>query len=214
MSTATIEAYPLSWPTGQIRTPSAARKTARFGVESEGRRRPLTLAAARGRLKEELRLIRATDIVVSTNIPIRKDGLPWARVSEPEDPGVAVYFRLKGSAHVLATDKWDTVAGNLGAVAAHIDALRGQARWGVGDLQQAFAGYRALPAMDAKKPWWQVLGFAEMPQDIITVRSKWMELARRHHPDRGGNPNQAAEINAAWNEASEALGYGQGETST
>ena len=207
--TSALESFPLAWPTGRTRTPEKQRKRARFGTGAV--RQQLTIAAALGRLKDELRLVRATDVVISTNIPVRKDGLPYSRVAEPDDPGVAVYFRLAGAAHVLATDKWDRVADNIGAIAAHIDAMRGQSRWGVGDIQQAFAGYRALPAMNAKQPWWEILGFREQPDPEVvpveTIRSKWMALARRHHPDRGGNPNQAAEINAAWDEAAREYGY-------
>lgn len=196
-----ITNFPLAWPVGRPRTRN--RRRALFGTRGEGiGKRAITISAALDRLRDQVALLGAKDLVVSTNIPTRQDGLPFARARVPDDPGVAVYFRLKTGPHCLACDQWDTVAGNIAAIAAHIDAIRGQARWGVGDLAQAFAGYRALAAADAKKPWWVVLGLKDNdPRDRI--RARFRELAQRHHPDRGGNPNQMAEITAAYNEAME-----------
>jgi DnaJ-domain-containing protein 1 len=34
-----------------------------------------------------------------------------------------------------------------------------------------------------------------------TIRAAYRELAIVHHPDRGGNPQQMAELNRAWQEA-------------
>jgi len=36
------------------------------------------------------------------------------------------------------------VSDNIAAIAAHIEALRAQERYGVGTIEQAFAGYSAL----------------------------------------------------------------------
>lgn len=157
-----VDAYPLKWPIGKLRTRSPQR--AKFGVRSTvgdsslTTKRPLSTYAAFGRLRQEAAALRAQGLVVSTNLPIRKDGLPLSSAREPDDRGVAVYFMLEGRAHCLACDKWDRVADNLAAIAAHIYAVRGQARWGVGDLAQAFAGHRALSAVGAKQAWWTQLG--------------------------------------------------------
>jgi hypothetical protein len=112
------------------------------------------------------------------------------------DHGAAVYFRVKGEPRVLACDRWDKVAHNFVALARHVEAIRGQLRWGVGSLEQAFGGYKALPAMGATKPWWQILGVSE-GASIGQIDDARRELLRKHHPDVGGNSNQAAEINAA-----------------
>ena len=194
------DAYPLQWPVGRPRT--RGRRSTRFGVRGEGLgHRTITIAAALSRLKNQADMLGASDLVVSTNIPTRQDGLPFARARPPDDPGVAVYLRIRKEPHCLACDKWDTVAGNIAAIAAHINAIRGQARWGVGDLAQAFAGYKALPAAGAVKPWWQQLGFREPPESYDEVKSRWLDMIERHHPDHGGSANQAAEINAAHQQA-------------
>jgi hypothetical protein len=197
-----VESYPLSWPVGRPRTAHPAR--ARFHRYSDGglaRKAQITLYQGVSMVREELKRLGATDVVISTNVKTRRDGLPYSGAREPNDHGVAVYFRLADRVHCLACDRWDRVPDNLSAVAHHVEAVRGQSRWGVGDVAQAFAGYRALPAADAKKTWWALLGFHEPPAQLETARTKWRERIAEAHPDRGGNANQAAEINAAMTEA-------------
>ena len=86
----------------------------------------------------------------------------------PDDPGVAVYFQLHDKERVLACDKWDTVADNIAAIAAHIDGIRRQDRYGVGTIDQAFAGYSALHWKKRKSntgdaPRWRPLTMAVLP---------------------------------------------------
>jgi hypothetical protein len=205
------EAYPLSWPAGWPRRAADASERAKFNVKVsvEGqtwkRSNAVTLYVGRERLLDELRRLGATDVVLSSNIPTRLDGLPYSKAAEPRDHAVAVYFRIKHEPRVLACDKWDRVADNMAALAAHVEAIRGQLRWGVGSLEQAFGGYRALPAMGATKAWHEILGMpASSTWDQVKGRREY--LLRQHHPDHGGNQNQAAEINAAFDEARVALG--------
>lgn len=202
-------AYPLSWPIGWPRCPKPTR--AKFGavVEKQSASDPsarwkqrsnLTIAGARDRLLEELQRLGARQVVLSTNVRTRNDGLPVSNAAEPADSGVAIYFRLKGEPRALACDKWDRVADNIAALAKHIDAIRGQVRWGVGSLEQAFGGYKQLTAAEAVKPWWDILGVAsDTPQpEIDRARDN---LLMKHHPDRGGSHARAAEVNAAYDQA-------------
>lgn len=200
------ESYPLSWPISWPRTPRHKISRAKFGVSvqhadrSYRTRDQVTLYVGRERLLDEMKRLGATAVMLSTNIPVRLDGLPYSKAREPDDHGVAVYFRIKGEPRVLACDKWDRVADNMAALAAHVDAVRGQLRWGVGTLEQAFGGYKALPAMGATKQWHEILGVKEdAPWPIIEARRE--ALLHVHHPDKGGNGNQAAEINAAFDQA-------------
>lgn len=205
MSAEDIEAYPLSWPAGWPRTPTDKIARARFGVSVEKtnssgmkwrQRGEVTNYVGRSRLFAELARLGATDVVLSTNVPSRKDGLPYSNAREPADHGVAVYFRIRGEPRVLACDRWDRVADNMAALAAHVEAIRGQLRWGVGSLEQAFGGYRALTAVGARRPWHDVLGVpaSASPGE---VEQRIRDLQRLHHPDRGGSHDQMAEINAA-----------------
>ena len=208
--TGEVEAYPLAWPIGWPRAKGRVR--AKFGAvmgpteqRSWSTRRDLTIAEGRDRLLEELDRLRAGQVVISSNAPLRLDGALRADVRNPSDPGAAVYFRLKGEPRVLAVDRWDRLADNLAALAAHIAALRAIDRYGVGSMAQAFAGYRALAAIGERPAWYQVLGF-KAPPTPAQAEVKWRELMQKHHPDRGGNANQAAEVNAAYQEGLRAMG--------
>lgn len=193
------EAFPLAWPVGWPR----ARRTerARFGVKGKGE----TLYVARMRLQDELRRLGATGLVISSNIPVRKDGLPYSNVREPDDHGVAVYFQIKGEPRVLACDKWDRASDNLVAISLHVEAIRGQLRWGVGSVEKAFDGYKALPAVGARADWHVVLGVAPSAS-WEEIQRRRRELLEQHHPDRGGDPERAAAVNEAFGEARAARG--------
>lgn len=195
----TIEAYPLHWPAGWKRTPVDRRHRSPFGTKnSRGAFTTLSVAQALGRLNRELDLLYAENIVISTNVRTRPDGLPYSTEKEPLDGGVAVYFNFIGEPTVLACDKWDRLADNIAALAKHIEAMRGMDRWGVGSLAQAFAGYAALPAPGQayKRPWYVVLNVdaGATPEEI---KKAFTALAKRHHPDVGGDAATFAEITAA-----------------
>lgn len=195
--------YPLTWPVARTRT--VARQRARFATRTaEGLKstKRLSTAVACDRLSRELELLKAKDVVVSTNIKPTLSGWPGS-ASQPKDPGVAVYFKLGDKPHCLACDRWDTVADNIAAIAAEIEANRGRERWGVVTLEEAFSGFAALPA---KTPWWKVLGFASAPVTWPELKERFRELAKTHHPDRGGDPARMAELTEAYEEGQEKLG--------
>lgn len=185
-----IEAYPLCWPDGWPRRKSYARNRSRYEV---------TFLRARDELARQLKLMRAKDVVISTSVPLRRDGLPLAGQREPEDPGVAAYWTDKnGKPRVCACDAWQTVRENLRAVGLAVESLRALERTGASELlERAFAGFARLPeAADC----WSVLGFSGRVARH-EVDARYRELARQHHPDRGGDHQQMARINAAYQEA-------------
>lgn len=204
--------YPLSWPTGWKRTPRHQRQRAAFSASSKRvvagvngqshtsrESRSLTVADALKRLSGELSRLGATREVLSTNVVLRIDGLPRSGQPEPDDPGAAAYFHLKGQPRCLACDKWTRVADNIAAIAQHIDALRRIDRYGVGTLDQAFAGYAALPANTAAN-WRDVFGFkADEPVGWDAVSDRFRDMARRAHPDAGGSDLEMARLSEAKN---------------
>lgn len=207
----TAERYPLSWPHGWPRTAAHKRKRALFHSSDRNangwrEKRDLTIYAAMRRLTDELDRLGACSVLVSTNVETTRDGQPRSDRRAPDDPGVAVYFKLGGQDRVLACDKWDRVPGNIAAIAGHIDAIRRQERYGVGTLDQAFAGYAALPAPGqiAKRPWRQVLNVTE-GGGIETAEINYRQLARVRHPDAGGSHDQMTELNEAIAEARKEL---------
>lgn len=199
------QSYPLQWPAGQPRHKPHQRKNARFD---------LSLARARDHLLDELRLLGARYVVISTDVPTRKDGLPRSGARMPDDPGVAVYFDFNGAQHVFACDKWTTVRDNTRAIGKTIEAIRGMGRWGVSEmLKRAVSGFKALPATG--EDWRAVLGFEDSfakngkagPTSLGVVKLRYRERIAANHPDRpGGDPHAASRINAAWEAAKKELG--------
>lgn len=184
--------FPLHWPSGWPR--ARQRTTARFAARSnDGWMKSVTIATARDRLQRELDLLGATGPILSTNVELRLDGQPRSGRADPVDPGVAIYFQLKGKPIALACDKWDRVADNIVALAKHIEALRGMDRWGVGTTAQAFTGYEALPSPEQ---WWEVLGVVRTAS-ADDIRRAYRAAARTAHPDRGGTTAAWHRLNAA-----------------
>lgn len=202
--------FPLAWPNGWARASTrnhakfSKRKTVYQGESSYTRAESLTIGDGLNRLTGELRRLNAQQIIISSNLQLRQDGLPAANQSKMlSDPGIAVYFKLKGKPRVLACDKWWSAAENMAAIAGHIEAIRAVDRYGVGTLEQAFAGYAALPAQAAS--WFIVLEFDRPPTSWNVVEARHRELAQLHHPDRGGSVETMAKINAARDTARKEL---------
>ncbi len=213
-----MNAYPLSWPEGWSRTPSGRRTYGRFGrrviagSSSWKRLENLTVTQAVQRVLAELERMGVDhqDVIVSTNVRTRLDGLPRSGEREPDDPGAAVYWQDPfGQRRVIAIDQYTKVADNLAAIAATLDALRAVERHGGARiLERAFTGFTALPApgQTTKRTWRQVLGFAaDEPVTADAVRTRYRTLAAQNHPDRGGTDAGMAEVNAAYDAAMETI---------
>lgn len=197
-----IDAYPLQWPGHRRRTPNDERKPAAFGTSVHqpdrgwNTKKKLSIAEALHRLITELdkytrigHAIRVPkeSIVVSSDVPIRKDGLPYSNMREPVDPGVAVYFKLDGKDYCLPCDKWDKVADNIAAIAAHVCAMRGIERWGVGESHDVYTGFKALPEKSSADhlTWWNILG-VPVNADESAVKEAYRSLSKKYHPDTSG----------------------------
>src|SRR5262245_16780076 len=163
-----VTRFPLVWPDTWARTLPHLRRRAAFherrtvfveGGGSYQKKESLSVGQAIDRLMGELRRLGVGKIIVSSNLKVRQDGRPHSQQARHlDDPGVAVYFTVKGAPRVLACDRWLSAAENMAAIAGHIAAIRAQDRYGVGTLEQAFAGYAALPPQ-ASHDWRIVLGF-------------------------------------------------------
>jgi len=187
-------AYPLSWPEGWKRTPEGTRRTADFGTVSTdyssgqaryaGKKR-LTVSDAVQRLLSELQRmgIGQDDVLISTNVELRLDGLPRSD-REPRDPGAAVYWNIRGKTRVMAIDKYDRVADNLAAIAATLEAMRAIERHGGAViLDRAFTGFLALPA-GASTSWREILGIRqEQLVNLDIIEQRFRALVKVHTPD-------------------------------
>lgn len=182
-----VPRYPLAWPDGWPR--AKGRRSAAFKV---------TFDKALQELGYEIERLGGRYPVMSTNMELRVDGTPRRDRGEPRDPGVAVYFELKGKQKVFACDTFHTVKDNIRAIGLTIEALRSIDRYGASDmLERALSAFTALPA---PKSCWEVLGLAP-GSSRRAIEDSWRLLAAKHHPDRGGSDARMAEINAARDEA-------------
>lgn len=199
-------AYPLTWPEGWPKPSTRARAKFTARTREPGKtwmvKRRRTIEEAREELFRQLGLLAATSIVLSSNLRLRGDGMPISGQAAPADPSCAVYFLRKGTPYVMPCGKWDRPEDNIWAIAQHIDALRGQERWGVGSLERAFGGYKALPGLGETtgEAWWNVLGVtinATEEQIVAAYRT----MAKKYHPDAGTTPS--VEMFTAINDAYE-----------
>lgn len=223
----TIPAYPLQWPAGWKRTTLDASTRARFGKSqntygSYTSRGELSVAQATDRVMGELRRMGVPDysLIISSNVQLRRDGLPRSGQRDPEDPGVAVYWR--DGTHegwpmrCMAIDRYDRVADNLAAVAATLDAMRAIERHGgAAILDRAFTGFVALEHQASD--WWDVLGWpsraavaqaaAALAKSSMVpparceeglVLDRYRKLRAKSHPDRGGDAAAFDAIQTAW----------------
>lgn len=185
------QAYPLQWPAGQPRTERWKRsKNTAFKTSQN---------VAQNNVIREIGLLGGRNIVISTNLPLRKDGMPYAdgRKYESEDPAVAVYFSLNSKPMCFACDKWDNFANNMHSIALTIGALRGIERWGSGHMmQQAFSGFAALPAPSASRHWTEILELTSTCTRA-DIDHAFRRRAQIVHPDKGGTSEQMAELQTA-----------------
>lgn len=191
-----ITAYPLQWPPAWPRTERP--EWSRFAASQQ---------RAQNGILRELRLLGATDIIISTDIPLRQDGMPYASRRPPEDQGVAVYFKLNDNDQCIPCDKWRTIAENMRAIEKTIEALRGLERWGAKEMvNAAFRGFQALPENatainNIVRPWHEVLEVSPNASREI-IQAAYRSLASRVHPDMpGGSDDKWLDLQRAYNEA-------------
>ena len=147
------------------------------------------------------------DVIISTNVRTRLDGMPQSGERAPEDPGAAVYWQARKQARrCMAVDRYTTVADNSAAIAATLEAMRAIERHGGAQiLDRAFVGFAALPER-ASAPWRDVLGLEHgraIPVEAVEARFK--ELAMKHHPDKGGDPERFRQLIQAREDAKSEL---------
>lgn len=178
-----IEAYPLQWPIGYKRI--AVKQHAAFQT---------TFASARDNTIRELKMLGAKDIIISTNIPLKRDNTPyaveygkWKNITD--DTGIAVYFTLNNEQKVICCDAYLCFDDNMQAIRKSIEALRGLDRWKCSDMiNQAFTGFKALPEQTGGAAWWDVLQCKQDASDEV-IKAQYRRLAMDYHPDKNNGDN-------------------------
>lgn len=195
----TVQAYPLQWP--------ADRPRNHHHVDSPFK---TDLSAASSALFNEIKLLGGSLPIISSNMQLRSDGLPYARQSNIDDTGVAVYFTLNGASACFACDKYYKLADNVQAIRKTIEALRGIERWGSSDMMaRAFDGFMQLPApgQSTVRSWQEVFGInPDSVYDFKYVEYLYKQLRSERHPDKPTGSDEAmSELNIAWEQAQAAL---------
>jgi hypothetical protein len=194
----TIPAYPLHWPQGWPRT-ERRREVGKFKAESWRVIRDL---------QREISLLGGRQIVITSNVAVRQDGLPYADSlrRKIDDPGLAAYFLRKGKQMVFACDRYDSPIKNARAIALTIAAIRGIERWGATSmLERSLSAFEALPPPE---DWRKVLGFGagEPVAGPAQITQRFRDLAMKAHPDQGGSSDAVMRLIAARDAALRDIG--------
>lgn len=196
-----ITASPLCWPPGWKREKKQIRS--RFGTW----KKPVTIYAATTLILDQLRLmtpkVPSWNVIISTDLRLRNDGLPYSGQREPDEKGAAVWWRPNQDSEemkVLALNKYDRIADNLYAIGKTLESLRSIERWGSGEIiERTFTGFVALPYITTPQPWRDVLGFEG--NDIVGAEEAYRRARSKAHPDKGGSTELYQAVIDAWSQA-------------
>ena len=186
-----IEAYPLQWPVGYKREKN--KKHAAFNT---------SFSKARDGIIKELTMMKAANIIISSNVPLKKDGLPYAvpfgKLNVTNDTGIAVYFTFNKEQKVICCDAYLTLDDNMQAINKTVEALRGIDRWKCSDIiNQTFTGFKALPEKSSSETWYNILGISyNSTRDQI--KDAYYKKSAIYHPDKGGNTDMFTKISDAY----------------
>jgi len=135
-------------------------------------------------LEDELRLLRASEVILGVVCPerdVRLDGQLRAN-ARPEYPGVELSFETPDRGrltfhtdrHRTHVDSWQD---NLRAIVLGLRALRAVERYGISETGQQYAGFVALPA-NVK---------ASRGQALVEQHGGFTAALKATHPDHGGD---------------------------
>lgn len=194
--------YPLIWPEHWPRLKKSDRMPAKDNVTH--------FLVARDYILNELKGLRANNILISSNIPAKNDGELFVEYLDRklDDPGVAVYFFVNDQPYVMACDGWEYPKDNLRAIGVTIGHIRACERTVAPYYRDIMLSAFAIPTLDEEqedKPqsekqskaqihtnpreWWTVLNVAENAS-LTEVEASFRTLARAAHLDLGGSGDQ------------------------
>jgi hypothetical protein len=153
--------------------------------------------------RDLVRVIRAME---ATSLQINQDLLEGT---------AEIVFDREGQRYVFRCGKYPDPLDNLRAAQLAITYIwRAIEEYGVVSQQQEldrvfaqfFLGFAATPddtvllLGSGRENWWQVLG-VEPDADQTAIRNAYRALARVHHPDAGGNPEEFGRLQEAYRDA-------------
>lgn len=172
-------------------------------------------------LERELKMVNARAIVMQIAISadeMRIDGRVRAN-AKPSHPGVILSFTSAKLGKIrFACDRFWDWQDNVRAIALGMEALRKVDRYGITSDGEQYAGFRAIEAAEAARPFETVEQAAyfiasHVAPDAGEIRiaaiaefvvedEEWLDTyfkraAKNLHPDTGGSDAQMARLNAA-----------------
>lgn len=146
-------------------------------------------------LARELRYIGAKTTVMELAMreqDFRNDGLPRAS-AKAAAPGVVLSFTATAVPRQptlrYEVNTYTTWEDNIRAIALGLEALRAVDRYGVTKLGEQYAGWKALPAGAQESSMNEAEATAFFGEHGMSpTHGNWKILARRLHPDSGGDP--------------------------
>lgn len=220
--------YPLRYPPGIGRTPRSQRQI----FQHFDRWQVQSVSDARDLLLQSLKALGARDVIISSNTPVNGQGKLSGNSKEPEDTGVAVYFRLDRVEMEICCDRWIELKDNLYALSVQVNILRLQreidgsvfmqkstiphqhgkhesSRQQKHQRQSQPSGgkrYKSKTApqqQPSSRSWAIALGVKE-GDSLEDIRKAYHRLAKKYHSDAGGDEEMMKHINNAWDEAKAA----------
>jgi hypothetical protein len=169
-------------------------------------------------LERETRMLGALrdSVTVATYHPaeaITRSGAIRVGSKLPPKPGVIVSFEVnnKGQRRKMQyeCDRFRHWEDNVRAIALALEALRKVDRYGVGRAGAQYQGYLALPpafvgsGMTLDDAWATLARFSEFSVEELQgvgtrIRDAYRQASMRTHPDRGGNQEDSAKVNVAY----------------
>lgn len=143
-------------------------------------------------LDRELRHLGARDITIGCGLrqqDIRNDGWPRSNAREPAHPGVELSFTTSQGRLVYATDVCERWEHNVRAIALGLEALRAVDRHGITRRGEQYAGWKALTAGSGPT--------SARGEELIREHGSVRAALMATHPDRGGDPEDFASVQAA-----------------
>jgi hypothetical protein len=167
----------------------------------------MTESKIRKDLLDSIRRLGGVLPIISSNVEVRLDGLPYANRRLPADGGMAVYWVRDGKQEVMACDRWKRPWENMRAIYHAIEGLRAMERAGATQImERAFQAFQ-LPETTSKS-WRSILGVEPgLTPSVSYIRRVARERMVDLHPDKPkGSLEAFKDVEAALREALEELG--------
>ena len=180
--------HPLQWPAGISRC--KAPQESRFNT---------TLFKALENVEKSLALLakdsgkKVSDIRMTSNVTLNQ---------RPDDGGIAVYFNWNDTDFCIPVDRYKSPADNLQAIHHIIEADRVKLRHGGIEFVMAEKrGQTLLIGDGTEKDCFTELGLIKEHVTLDVLKARWRDLAKSHHPDRGGNSETFSRLQKAYQRA-------------